>query len=513
MFVGSRLAPALCLAVCAATPSTAWSDEVKIAVVAGKGKGGPNLKRSAKRFLEKPLRSQATVIPFAAYRKAARKARVRGKAITSTASAAKVGAAAGLSHVLVVQGIAVRQQEGTQKKKKFFADVTLVQVDGDETLHSRQYPLRGRKLTVAIGDEILADVTAALKPPEPEPEAEPVAESPPPPPDAPPILPGTQQNQEEMPSAEGAVVELAAAPADPTLAGTEQPPADVPPEDQAPTDEALPPEPSLPTEVATEELPPTEPSRTGRWRPALRFTVGPVSFQRVGRIHAGDEDAPYYAADEGKISTFFPGGGLQLELFPLAFFGDGRWFEGFGLHAEGLYNPKVRTALRERTELDPGQRFTGPVHMLHAGLSFRHVFWDSTGAPDFQLRVGWVNYRFTLQGGAFTGVIINGPYVGGIFTVPLLPILSANLGGHYAIAPAGGGGVKRLGEQTGGWGFRTDVGLRLTLAPFEVSALGRIERYKLSFKGTTNLNATQQYDNVGLTDRIISGWVTLGVVF
>lgn len=506
-----------------------------IVILPTKGKGGPNLKRAAKIHIEKGLKAEDfKIVPFAKFRKAARKAKVKPKDLASPSGAQKAGEAAGATHVLVVEGLMEREGEGRRKKRVFYANLSLIEVASGDVVYTKRWALRGRNITKVDSAQMISEVKSALEPPPPAPEPplppEPEVE-PPPLPEPPPAPEPPAVAAAEEPSLD----ELPLPGTEP--AATEEPPLEEPPllaaaEPAEPEEPAQPAEPAPGTAVAMAEpeiiggvtaageagvvaTVTPEKERSGRWRPGLHAVTGVLATSRVARIRAPNapQTPPCYCLDgTGQDFLVFPAAYLAAELFPLALaFGEGGWIEGIGLHAEG-YATSVETTINAS-----GETITSTVWGARGGLSYRAVFWDSPTAADFRLDLGLSYSAFPLREGAFPGVRYFGQfYVGGMFTVPLFTEYLALLaGGTYTVAMEPQGQTRQMGEEVRRHTqFLVQSGLRASFDIFEARLMFRYEKSEQRYGGATTLDGVGvQFSGAKLTDEYVGGIAAVGVAF
>ena len=455
-----------------------------LAVVPGRAKGGPNIKADVKKRIEVEMRLHASVMPLGAYKKAALQVGVRGKAIESVANAAEIGAASGLSHVLVITGIAKRETVGRRKKKIYYALVTVVRVKGNETIFAERFLLDGRRLSEKVASEIVAAVIPVIAQPEPQPEPRPEPQ-PTPEPKEPPPAPATPA----PPQAPASPPQAAA-----SAANKSKP--EVPPASSSPSSVS-------PAPAATPPAPAKEAARSGRWRPGLQVAAGVAGFQRKGFLNAAGKTASCYCARDGETTPFFPGGSLQLDFFPFAFGGEGRWHEGLGLHVDYLFSHVT-------SKDSVGGEDVSSVYFASGGLSFRAVLWDSPSAIDAHVKLGYERFSFPLKEVAFPGTAISGFYVGLDLVVPLVSSFAITGGGHYNLNLGVGGGTDLLGAFEGGSGYRGQVGTRWSFGAFDITLAGRIDRFKLDFSGPTTAANVDTLTNASFDDSVLSGLLLLG---
>lgn len=512
----ARLGFAFLLA--AATPAAAQSTTPTLSVVPSKVKGGPNLGPQLKPMVEKPLKSQATVVPFKAFQKAARKAKVKPRELATASGATTVGRALELTHVVVVEGFTEKIGEGKKKKAVHSARVTVLAVDSGESLFTQSYVLKGKRLTKDVGQQIVADLTPVLAPAAAPEVPAPVDETAPTPPEAPPApvvdAQPTDGTFEGSPvdgaPADGAALEEGFGEAGAGDAGTDAALASTDasiPTDAAMTESAPVPPESEPAFVPVEE----GTGKRASWRPGLVVRLGAVGFVRNGTIEDDSATAPLtYSPPEDTLSV--PMAGLvQLELYPLAFGGRGRWYEGLGLDAEALVT-QIETEVAATATSD-ATTVKSNVFSARGGLSLRFVLWDSETAADVKVRAGYGMFQFPLDAGNFPGVSFKGPYAGGTVTVPLVPKLAIVVGGTYTFGLSVGDRAADIGQSLdSATAFTGEGGLRLTLGALEVGLVGRMEQYSAAFTGTSSLDGVQ-YTDATFEDTYAGGMLTAGYRF
>ncbi len=503
-----RTALSMVLAICLATAfpfsnAEAQGNKPQMVVLALKARGGANLKSVVRKYFEKPMAKTGKVhiVSAKAFKKGARSAKVRGKRLKTIEGAKTAAQAAGATHLLVLQGTMERQG----RKKLFYADVSLTDLNSGDVIFSGQYALKGRKLNKVTSANIIKEVYTSLEgaggsggdsveePPalEPEPELEPV--DPPAAPEAP---------TDPASGGEGDAAVATDDPAPGATAGDEG--------TTAATEPGLIPvsEPSV-----VEDVPVKSRRRRskGKVRPALQLVVGSSFLQRNGEVRApnAQQTPPCYCGAEGESNPFFPAGYLAMEVYPLAFGGKGRIYEGIGLHMEAYYS-KVKTLVNAETNETISSDFTG----LRGGGTFRFVLWDSEVAPDIKLNFGASYFQFPLRQGAFPGVKYTGIYGGAGFDIPLMTPMVGLIGNfNYAFNVSTSGKTKLLGATlANGTIKQADGGIRLSFNPVEVRLLYKYEFTRTRYEGDTTLESSgAQFSNVRLRDRVMGFTLAVGV--
>ena len=181
-FLSGRFFPLVALSAVLAAPvvvlNSAQAAEIKVVIVPTKGRGGPNLKTSIRKLVQKPLSKNADIVPVSAYQKAAKKKGIPAKRLGSPSTAKSVGPEVGATHVLIIEGSARKERVGKRKKKVYSAKVTLIEVASGKVALVERYAFKGRKMTREVAKTMLDRLEKKLAPPpepEPEPELEPVA--------------------------------------------------------------------------------------------------------------------------------------------------------------------------------------------------------------------------------------------------------------------------------------------------------------------------------------------------
>ncbi|MEM6732648.1 MAG: hypothetical protein AAF658_13905 [Myxococcota bacterium] len=489
------------------TEALAQSDDTssvptaKFAVVTGKGRGAPNLKRPVAKYVEKKLKIFGEQVSFKQFKKTARKSGIkRPKDLATVATARTVGAELGLTHVVIVNSVREREKVGKRKKNVFYGEVSVVEMSSGDVTYTNRFALAGRRLNLAIGVEMVEAIGSVMKPPaepEPEPIAEddPVAMAPPPPP----------------PPTEG---EPTGEPAD-----------DAPPPPEPPGDPIAPPEQE--PEVFAEASPEPEPAATGSTfeilggdtdasveseyeprrrrktgRPGFTFLVGPSFYDRSSSVSGANttEDINY----DGPVV----GAGVELGLFPFAFDGKGDFVEGLGLYARGNYS-------RVTTEFDPSdtsRTVDRDVYGGEGGLAIRFPFGNTLEDPEIMVVLGYAYWQFPLSDGFFPGAKYMGPYAQLNLTIPFVEEFAFVLDGGIIPLLDTDGRTKRLGELDSGLAFNGNAGFKFLFAPFDIRLLGHYRQYDASYTGASTLGLPgEELQNAELSDTYIGGSVLLGV--
>lgn len=467
-------------------PAQGAAPRARVVVVPVATKGNPNLKSQIATLVEKPLKKDAQIIPFTTYERAGHDRGLSAQVMSSPDAAKPAGVAAGASHVLLLEGVTEKEKVGKKKKVLYYVSVSLVEVATGETIFTKRYELKGKKLSAGVVTALLGDVVPKLQVPAPP---TPIVE--PPPPLPPEVGNGPRASQD--PAGTGALDPNAPPAQDPnsTAEGAGAPVVAVPP---------------------VVETPPTS---TLRARPGLRLAVGGIGFQRIGLINVtGTDTPPCYCVTAGGVNPVFGGGAFRAELYPLSFHGIGAASEGLGLHVDATL-AQVKTAV----EGSDGTT-TSTVLDVAAGLTYRLVLGDSLLAPDLQFRVGYSLYNFPLKSSPFPGLTYRAPYGGLLVTLPLAEAFGFLLGGRVLAPIQAGGDAGQLGTPAAGiknaLGFHVEGGLRLTFAPLEITLLGFYKQYNVKFTGSTTFEestSSLQFNDVGLSDKIYGGSLLVGLVF
>ncbi|MBN1961142.1 MAG: hypothetical protein JW841_09360 [Deltaproteobacteria bacterium] len=439
-----------------------------VTLIPTKGRGGPRLDRQMK-LLEPAIKEQAAVVSYRLYRKTAKKLRIRGRKIASIESVRTIGRELNLTHAIIIEGKAERVRVGKRRKKVYSAMVTVVALDTGENVFTQNYVLKGRKLTANVASQIAQDVLMNMVPPPPPPE--PVAEpEPPPPPPA----------------------------AEPPPVVEEPPPPEPEPIAIAPLPEPKP---------VFEPPPPPKKSIRAKWRPALHFRLGAIGSFRHGRIRDKTPTEALTYEPSGSLLKPSPMALAQLEFFPLAFGGNGSWYEGLGIDGEGIYTKTVtQIASNPKTEVK------STIVGANGGLVYRLVLWNSKTAADFKLRAGYGIFRFPLAKGSFPGVRYSGIYAGGTFTLPIVESLQIVVSGRYEPKVTLEGRIKNLGSSSkSAYAWHAEGGLRLIFDMIEVGLLGRYDHYFARYKDQSTLDYTSQYLNAAFQDAYTGALLTVGI--
>lgn len=490
-----------------ATPLPARAEKPQIAVVALKARGGPNLKGVIRRFFEKPMikSGKVNVLSARAFKKGARSAKVRGKKLRTLDGSKAAAQAAGASHLLVLEGM----MEKAGRKKRFYANISLTDLQSGDVVFSGQYALKGRKLNKVTSANILEEVYTTLEGggediPEPDPVDDEAGDQ---------LVDdgGAEEEPVDLGTADAGGADTAASDGS-VLSETGDAAAAEGSEDiglAAIEDAAYSPS-------VVEEVPVERTDRVnGKVRPALQLVVGSIFLQRNGEIKsppnkaAGRDPPPCYCGAKGDSNPFFPAGYLALEVYPLAFGGTGRIYEGIGLHMEAYYT-KVKTLIDSTSNKTISSDLTG----LRGGATFRFVFWDSDTAPDIKLNVGASYFQFPLRQGAFPGVKYTSLYSGLRLDAPLFtPMVGLIASFNYAFSVTPGGKTIQLGTgQAVATVRQIDGGIRLSFSPIEVRLLFKHEYTFTRYTGTSRLvDSTVQFEDTRLRDRIMGFALAVGV--
>jgi hypothetical protein len=478
-------------------PAAAHAEaRAKVAVFQGKPKGGPNLAATAKPLVDKPLSAFADIVPPPQVQKAAKKLKLKPKDLQAPATFAQAAKEAGAAYVLVIEGGKQQATEGKKKKMTPAAVVTLLRTANGEVAYNGTFPLKGKKLTKDVADDIFAALKGVLATPvseavtEAAPAPEPVPAPPPPTPTlaaAPVALP--PEPPPPAPAPEPApVVQQPAAELEPVVASA-----------PAPRPVAAPPKPAPEPTLTVSE---TQPGRAGSLRNGFAASIGGYGFVRRAEIKDSSGLKPLTYGG----SLPLPAAMLKVELYPLSFGGSGAWYEGAGIDAEGTFSQTVTEVSRT-----PKQTVKSVVVSGRGGVSMRLVFWDAPTAIDLKLRGGYGFSQFPLEKTAFPGLRYMAPYAGATLTVPFVEQFGLVIGGTYAFSPTLGDGAKNLGKAKSASGFNAEAGFRVVVAPWRIDLVGRIDQFDGTFTGTTNLEGVAQYTDAKLSDRYLGGYLTAGI--
>lgn len=538
-------------------PTAKAADAPKVAVVVLKGKGAPNLKGPVKKLIEKPLGKggNAQLISAKAFKKAARKAKVKGKALKSVDGSKKVAAAAGAQYLLVFESAMEKEPTGKKKrtKKVFYAAMTLIKLEGDEAVLEERYALKGKKLTKDLAklalDALNPVFDAAAKPP-PAPEPEPEPPPPPPAPDAP-TGDGAQDGDATAdagtadPAASGdaaadgseggagdaagtdgaqaaAATDAAAADGEGTTGADAGADATADAGDAAAGGPAFLNAPPPVEETPKEEEAPPETMASGESMVGFRLQVGGLAARRTA-VLTGDEGSqlPCYctltSTNELGKNPLFPKGTASLELYPLALGGTTGLLSGLGIHLDSTFT-KVTTTLGTGGE---SRAIDSTVYAISGGPSVRLPFWSERYAPDLTVKLGVSYDIFPLAEGAFPGVRYTGlGYVGADLTFPipsLAEVLAVQAGGRYTLVISPSGRTSELGTYESGSHWLVKGGIRFGVGALEGRIFASYEKYALNFVGPTTLaEASEQAGDdeaVLLEDTTLSFGGSIGVAF
>ena len=502
LVIGSSLFVACSLLVATGARAQGSGTKPSVAIIVTKAKGAPDLTANVKKQVESLLKKSVTVLPFPKLVAAAKKAELTKADVTTLASAASVGKAGGVSHLVYVES-QIEPDAANPKKKAQFASVTLVDVATGNTVFTERYALKAARFApdtpAPLVEKLVAAITAPPQPAEPPKPTE-ISEAPAP--DAS-KADATAAGTSPAPAPTETGAAPGAAATTPTEATT--------PVANTTTAETSAAAPTAATGRDSESTAATssgsEPTKNGSWRPAIRADVGYIFLQRDARIgiHGG-----------GPIKYVWPlnGGYARGEVFPLALGGTGRWYEGIGVHAEGDFMYALTEKWGFSIQEGSKRKVKSGVGGGSAGLSLRLVFWNSETAPDLTLKGGYRIFVFPLKEGAFPGTRYSSAYVGGTVAVPIIPLLAITVGGRYFPGLKVSGRLVRLGHMESANAWDAEGGVRVSLAPFEILALGRFEQSVTKYTGGTNLDdSSKQYRDVRLQDRMYGGLLAVGCVF
>ena len=513
-----------CLLIFSVVAKPAQAKESRtVLVVPIHGKAGAGFDSAVVAHVEKPLKRHATVLSGAALKKALKKSHLHPQALHAAHNIAKVGKAAGATHVLIV--------EATGRKPHIVANTTLVDVRSGRTLMTDRYNLPKGKLTAEIGAQIVRPVSAKLGGGGGGAAA------------------AADENPADLPTKAAAPAPAAQAPAGgaSNKSGFGWPSKDQPAETgQDPTEAASggkrastgdefgaddKPEPQRKADKTeksgddsdVEATASTAPAgnHDARWRAAARVDVGVEFLQRNGRLGAkiipAQETLPCYCGTGSNSNPFFPGFRLSGEIFPAAFAGHGDWYEGLGIHAE-LFATQVKSFVGDANTTVTSSTLFG----IAFGGTFRYVLWDSALAPDLNLRIGFNYFSFPLENSAFPSVSFSSPYIGLAAHIPLGMEELALIGQFdFDMTASAGGATKSAlsasGTQTSGNGFLLGGGLRYTLfGKYDFSFLVRYQAYTTFYEGVANLatvTAGEQPTTIGMSDKYLQLLITFGLAF
>ena len=476
------------------------ADEVRLVVLTTGKQGSAKLKRTVSDLVEVPLREYVKVVPSSQYRQVARQAGVKGRKLAIAATAQRIHEEAGFTHVLFLRTKSNRPSAGRTKRVKAQIEVVLVEAATKDQLFARRYALKRRILTAETAARIV-DRVAGILAPESEESAPPATSmgptpSPPKRRPTPPAADGEEQDIETPGDENEAEAALGSDEEERSEGVAEQEEDSDAPEDDGDEEEV---EGGLAARRVVG-------AKSGY---GMRFSMGPTAMRREALLDAaGGGETPCYCATDGRPNPFFAAAQLRLDYFPWS---NGREYLGFGFHAEStITRVKTRVPDDGETKLVASSVFT-----VAGGPSYRWRFPIGGLAPELELRLGYGYYRFPLSRGAFPGLAYGAPYAGGEVTLPFFDGTFAVLvGGTYRVLVKGYDEAQLLGSQKalGGTGFRGEGGLRVTFAPIVVTAIARFDQYDLPFSGDTGLFSVPQFKDVKLRERLVSGFLTVGMV-
>lgn len=485
-----------CAALAVASQARAEGPQRPAVVVAPvASKGGPKLDAQLK-LLEGPMKSQATIVPYKAYQKAAKKLKVKPKDAVTPAAAVDIGKELKLTHVVLVEGATEKIGEGKKAKAVSQARVSVLSMATGEKVFTQTYVLKGKKLTADVAAQIASELMPKLvpepAPATPAPVAESTAAQPPPPP--PPLAP-------ELPTPGADATPVASEAAMPPPAAEPAPaPAPGPDPTPAPVVAVLEPPPADVSLAA----PPPPPGKAASWRPGLVLHVGALGFWRNGKVADGTATPVEYSS--GGSAVPMPAAKATLEVYPLAFGGDGAWYEGLGLDGAVSYTQVVT-----EVTATPKKNVTSPVMSGRGGLSLRFVLWNAENALDVRVRGGYGLMKFPLKEGAFPGMTFAGPYAGLTLTYPVISSLAIVLGGTYTPTLAVSGRATELGTSSSGSAFGAEGGLRVSFGTVQVGIMGQLDQYTVKYKGASTLAGPPTYTGAKFTDQYAGVALTAGL--
>ena len=506
-----------CLLIFSLVAKPANAKEARtVLVVPIHGKAGGGFDSAVAAQVEKALKKHATILAGPALKKALKKSHLHPQALHAAHNIAKVGKAAGATHVLIV--------EATGHKPHLVATITLVDVRSGRTVLTDRFNLPKGKLTPEIGAQMVRPISAKLG-------------------GGGGAVPA-DENPADLPSKAGAPSAAKESAGAPNKSGFGWPSKDQAAETgQDPTESA-----SGGKRVAAgddfgaDDKADAPPSHKGgddsdaegtvaatpgighdaRWRPAARFDIGLEFLQRNGRLGAKviptAETLPCYCGTGSDSNPFFPGVRLSGEVFPAAFSGHGNWYEGLGLHAE-LFFTQVKSYVGDGNS---STTTSSTLFGLSIGGTFRYVLWNSALAPDLNLRIGFNYFSFPLENSAFPAMAVSAPYIGLATHIPLGMEELALVGlFDFDFAASTGSSTKSAlsaaGQQTSGNGVLVGGGLRYTLfGNYDFNFLVRYQVYTTFYEGQANLatvGAANQPSDIGMADKYLQLLLTFGLAF
>ncbi len=508
-----------CLLIFSVVAKSAHAKEARtILVVPIHGKAGAGFDSAVVSYVEKPLRHHATVLAGPALKKALKKSHLHPQALHAAHNIAKVGKAAGATHVLIV--------EATGRKPHIVANTTLVDVRSGRTVFTDRYNLPKGKLNAEIGAQMVRPLIAKLggggsaAAADENPADLPTKAAAP--------APVAGQAPAGAPSKSGfgwpskdQAAETGQDPTEPASGGKRAASAG---DDFGADDKPEAPAHKGSDDAQAETSTAATPASThdARWRAAARVDVGVEFLQRNGRLGAqiipGQETLPCYCGTGSNSNPFFPGFRLSGEAFPAAFGGHGEWFEGLGIHAE-LFVTQVKSFVGDGNS---SVVTSSALFGISFGGTFRYVLWDSTLAPDLNLRIGYSYFSFPLENSAFPSVSFSAPYIGLAAHIPLGMEELALIGVFdFDFSASTGSATKSAlsasSTQTSGNGFLLGGGLRYTLFnKYDFNFLVRYQAYTTFYEGVADLNTVdqdQQPTTIGMSDKYLQLLITFGLAF
>jgi len=432
--------------------------------------------------------SEHDVVSNAAYKKAAKKAKVKGTAPKGVAKVAKklaadaiVDGALGREDDAYLLTVRIRGKDGEVAQEVSIALKTA-------QLSEKARRKLGRQLLVAL-DSLGVVGREGADNPAPPPAEEPVDEPAPPPASA---------TEEPPPAPIENSTELAAA------------------NDRRGIDSENP----LPSKRADAGLAAAAPRRSGpARRTAIRLEVGASATARQLTFITRDGlDNPPFGYDSPPV----PGLRVAADFYPFAFATSGV-ASGFGVGVE--YDQVFGLTTRTAATMDVALPTTEAL--IAVGARFRYAFDDTETSPTVTLTGGYGQRVFTVDRTALpSGNTLDLPDVdyrffdpGLSFRLPLGSVVAVSAGARGLLMMQSGPISDRAEYGTATiTGVDADAGLELVLAPFLLHVSGRFTQIGHSFNGdgeqTTNRDGDPASQDIGgAYDRYLGGSATLGVIF
>ncbi|MEE8408990.1 MAG: hypothetical protein V3T05_05255 [Myxococcota bacterium] len=465
--------------------------DIRLVVVSSKTSLDTHARSAVQRQLERRLASEVTLVPNAEYTRQAKAMGYNSKNLATRRAASKVGAAVDVTYVLLLTGKSMKRRSRRQRASK--VEAALVSIDTGEVISLGQFKLKRGALDRRASASLLERVRDHI-----ESAAASVAEV-----GSADELFEPSESDESWASDESAETELAGIHGDGGDDGDD-------PFSTLPTSSLRDPwaadhktamsgeDASVSRKVSLADR------RRRRQGSGLRLAIGPMVFNRAGGVTGKGIDESQY-----RINGYVPGLAASLEIFPMALLGSNGALAGFGLQASA-YAVRVASA--------PPSSDTKPVistvMSFEGGATYRWRLFRSGWAPHLALRVGYSRFAFPLDSPIFPGVTYQGPQGGLEVIMPLGSYLSAQVGGTYIWPVSLDGQVTQLGSLRGSStrAYSAQGGLTFRVGLFELTAIGRLQQFNLVFSGSPSFAAFAGATDAGISDRVMSGQVLVGLV-